>query len=313
MMLFDLITLGSLSVFYSVHLIISALVAWLGSYFLSFRYKDKRLQSFALLFFFNIALPGIGYIFTIWLSYYLRHVTYAKVLKNAKSINMEELDQDFPRVKRVFGEGSLVDLMADTLAPQELRMKALSVMAENMTKKNVSVIKNSLSERDDEIRLFCFSLIENMEQGLNNKIHEASLRYKNEATDELRLKAGRELAFLYWEMIYFDLSDDVLKEYLINQSYHYAIEVFYHNMHDTGINVLLGRIHLEKNDYEKATTQFIMAIESGVEHEYIIPYLAELYYSRGNYKSIRSMLSYVKNLRMNATMYPVVEQWRKHA
>ncbi len=313
MMMLDHFTLGSLSAFYALHLLLSALISWLGSYYLAARYKDHWLKSFSLLFFFNIALPGIGYIFTVWLSYYLLHVTYAKILKNTKSINMEELDQEFPRVKRAFGEGSMVDLMADTLAPQELRMKALSVMAENMTQKNVSVIKSSLSERDDEIRLFCFSLIENMEKGLNNKIHEASLRYKNETTHELRLKAGRELAFLYWEMIYFDLSDEVLKEYLVNESYRYALEFFYHHMHDTGINVLLGRIYLEKGDSEKATTQFIMAIESGIEHEYIIPYLAELYYSRGNYRSIRSMLSHVKNLGMNATMYPVVEQWRIHA
>ena len=92
----------------------------------------------------------------------------------------------------------------------------------------------------------------------------------------------------------------------------YAHIVSQEKMDDTAINVLLGKIYLQKEEYEDATTRFIMAIESGIEYEYIIPYLAELYFKRGNYKSIRSMLSKVENLNMNATMHPVVAQWKDH-
>lgn len=313
MILFDNASLGSLSLFYFVHISLSCIVSSISTLFLARRYKDYWLHSFGLLVFFNIALPVVGYLFSIWLTYYLLHVQYAKVLKNTKLINMDEFDQDFPHVKRAFGEGSMVDLMADTLAPQELRMKALSAMAENMTQKNVSVIKKSLSEKDDEIRLYSFSLIDNMEHGLNSKIHDATVRFKNEEDENERLKAAKELAFLYWEMIYFDLSDDVLKNYLINTSYEYAKICSKADMSDVDINILLGKIYLAKNKYEEATTEFVMAIESGVDNSYIIPYLAELYFKRGNYKSIRSMLSMEDKLNMNATMHPVVGQWKKHA
>ncbi len=308
----DTISFGAFSLFYLSHLFLAALISGLGASYLTRRYKDHWMLKFAFLLLFNLALPVIGYLFSIWMVYYLLNVRYVKPLKNTKLINMEDLDQEFPHVKRAFGEGSMVDLMANTLAPQELRMKALSTMADNMTQKNVSVIKNSLSEKDDEIRLYSFSLIDNMEQGLNGKIHEASERYKHSIDEEGRLMAARELAFLYWEMIYFDLSDDILKAYLIEESFKYAHMVAQARIGDAQIHVLLGKIYLHKEAYEDATTCFVIAIESGVEHEYIIPYLAELYFKRGNYKSIRSMLREVTTLDMNATMHPVVAQWRDH-
>jgi hypothetical protein len=310
--MFEEVTLGSLFSFYVYHLYFSSLIAGICAYFLRIRYEDKWLKIFLLLLFFNIAIPGIGYLFTLWLSYYLLTVDFLQVLKNTKMLNMEELDQDFPRVKRGFGEGSMVELMSNTLAPQSLRMRALSTMAENMTQKNVALIKHSLSDKDDEIRLYSFSLISNMEQTLNAKMHKTTLRYRNAVTEEERLRAAGELAFLYWEMIYFDLSDEILKKYLLEESFKYARILFHSDISNTSINVLLGKIHLMRKEYEEATTHFVIAIENGVKREYIIPYLAELYFYSGNYKSIRSMLGMVNELGMNATLYPVVAQWRDH-
>ena len=218
-MMLDTVSLGSLSLFYFIHMIFSSIVAAISSRLLVMRYKDNEKHSFFFILFFNLALPFIGYLFSIWLIYYLLYIKHAKILRNTKSINMEELDQEFPTVKRAFGEGSMVDLMGNSLAPQELRMKALSAMAENMTQKNVALIKNSLSERDDEIRLYSFSLIDKMEHGINSKIHEAGIRHRHALSPELRTAAARELALLYWEMIYFDLSDDVLKNFLVDESF----------------------------------------------------------------------------------------------
>jgi tetratricopeptide (TPR) repeat protein len=247
------------------------------------------------------------------MTYYLLKVKYKKLLKNTKTLNMQELDHAFPRVKRIFGEGSMMELMSNENAPRQKRMKALSIMAEDMNQKNIALIKHSLADKDDEIRLFSFSLLDKLEQNINTKIHLASVKFENEADEEKRVNAAKELAYLYWDMIYFDLSDDILKEFLIKESLKYANIAFKYNMRDTAINILLGKIYLVKNEYEQAETQFVMAIESGVQKEYIIPYLAELYFERGNYRSIRAMLNVVHGLGINAKLYPVVAQWEADA
>ncbi len=309
-MLFEVVTLASLSGFYLVHIVISSVLSLFVALLLRRRYTESLKGVFLLSLFFNIAIPLLGYLFTLWLGYYLLRVRYAKVLKNTKMLNMQELDHEFPNVKRLFGEGSMVELMSNTDAPKAKRMKALSAVSEDMSRKNISLIKHSLSDRDDEIRLYSFSLIDGLEQDINTKIHRASLRFKaaEEKSDEY-IEAAKELAYLYWDMVYFDLSDEVLKNFLVNESLKYAKIVFETDMSDTSMNTLLGKIYLEKKEYEEASTQFVMAIENGVDHEYIVPYLAELYFERGNYQSIRSMLSIVKSLEMNTMMYPVVAQW----
>lgn len=310
MIMFEMATWQTLLQFFLLHLLIASIFSWAAAHLLRRRYQDTQGALFLFFLFFNISLPLIGYLFTLFLSYYLLYVKYEPVLINTKMLNMEELDQDFPQVKRSFGEGSMVELMSNELATHGLRMKALSAMAENMTQKNIGMIKHSLSDKDDELRLYSFSLINNMEHGLNNKIHEASLRYKNSQDEQSKADAAKEMALLYWEMVYFDLSDEVLKNYLINEALKYAKIAAAVRTHDKSINILLGKIYLAKEEFDNATTEFVIAIESGVESEYIIPYLAELYFQRGNYISIRSMLSLVESLKMSVTMYPVVAQWR---
>ncbi len=311
-MMLETASLETLVIFYSLHILLSAVISLVASFWLKKRYKDRTLNIFFLAFVFNIIVPFIGYFFTLWISYYLVQIRHAKILKHAKTLNMQELDHEFPKVKRMFGEGSMVELMSNSYAPKHKRLKALSVMAEDLNQKNIALIKHSLSDKDDEIRLFSFSLLDNLEQNINTKIHKASLVFENETQADKRAMAAKELAYLYWDMVYFDLSDDTLREYLLNEALKYAKIVFFHDMSDASINILLGKIYLSKEDYEEASTQFIMAIESGMDNEYIIPYLAELYFKRKNYRSIRAMLNQVHGLGINAKMYPVIVQWDAH-
>jgi tetratricopeptide (TPR) repeat protein len=308
--MFETATWQTLLQFFLLHLLISSIFSWTAAHLLRRRYQDTQRILFLFFLFFNISLPLIGYLFTLFLGYYLLHVRYEPALINTKMLNMEELDQNFPQVKRSFGEGSMVELMSNELAVHGLRMKALSAMAENMTQKNIGMIKHSLSDRDDELRLYSFSLISSMEYGLNNKIHEASSRYRNSQDEEDKADAAKEMALLYWEMVYFDLSDEVLKNYLMDEALKYAKIAATVRAHDKSINVLLGKIYLAKEEFDNATTEFVIAIESGAESEYIVPYLAELYFQSRNYTSIRSMLSLVESLKMSVTMYPIVAQWK---
>ncbi len=312
MILFETVNLASISLFYLVHALLSSLMAYFAAVFLARRYKDSILIIFLLTLVFNIAVPVIGYVLTAWMIYYLLHVKYAKVLINTKTLNMQELDNEFPNVKRLFGEGSMAELMSNADAPKALRMKALSVISQDMNRQNIALIKHSLADKDDEIRLYSFSLIDNMEQDINTKIHQASLRFNTTESIDEKMAAATELAYLYWDMVYFDLSDDTLKNFLLNESLRYAQIVFDINMSDRDMNVLLGKIYLEKQELENASTHFVIAIENGVDEEYIVPYLAELYFERGNYRSVASMLNTVKSLNMNATMYPVVSQWKRN-
>ena len=212
--LFERVSLEGLAEFYLLHILITTIISFLISLSLKKRYDDKLIAIFVLAFVFNMVLPGIGYFFTLWMGYYLLYVYHPKRLKHAKVLNMQELDHQFPRVKRMFGEGSMLELMNNEHAPKHKKMKALSIMAENLSKKNIALIKHALLSKDDEIRLFSFSLLDNMEQNINTKVHKALERFDQAGDLHQKARMAKELAYLYWDMVYFDLMDDNLKEHV---------------------------------------------------------------------------------------------------
>ena len=83
--------------FYVVHGVISLLIALIGAWFLNRHYKDQFFRYVMIVFVFNIALPVIGYILSIWLVYYLLNVQYRTELSNVDYIDMFEFENEFPQ------------------------------------------------------------------------------------------------------------------------------------------------------------------------------------------------------------------------
>ncbi|MEA3523270.1 MAG: hypothetical protein U9R50_09860 [Campylobacterota bacterium] len=314
----------SLFVFYAVHAVVSALIAFIASFFLLKRFEDNKHLFIGFVFLFNIAMPGVGYLFTIWVIYYLLSVQYDKLLNNVSYINMIEFETEFPEIQRIFGEGSMSDLLSNGLAPTSLKMKALVSMADNITQKNLSLIKNSLSDKDDEIRLYSFAIIDKIERGINKSIHQKLNSFQENSENmsnidskditekerEEYIKLAEELTYLYWDMVYFELSDEDLKKYILQEVKRYAKIVLNAHLNHIGINVLLGKVYLMEKEYENASTCFAVAIENENETGFTHPYLAEIFFNQKNYRSTKSLLSNAKILQMNGTLYPVVEQWK---
>ena len=261
---------------------------------------------------FNLALPVFGYIFTVWLVYYLRVVKYDEVLQDASILNLEEFDSSFVKVQRVFGEGSMLELMTNEYAPSSLKLKALVSMSDDISQKNIEIIKKSLSSSDDEIRLLSFAIIDKIERGINGKIYIYLERYENEKDEYKRADYAKELAALYWEMVYYELSDDVLKEYLLEKVkfyLHIALKLYFDDVH---LHISLGRVYMLEEKYELAATEFTFAIENDNENfSYIIPYLAEIQFNLGNYRIVQSLMQRAEGLDTNTTLYPIVKQWNE--
>ncbi len=300
----------SLAMFYLVHGSISLIIAIIASLFLKERFKNHIATIILLFLMFNIAIPGIGYIFTIWIVYYLLNVTYEKALTNAKYINMIEFENEFPEIKRVFGEGSMNELLSNDIASTSLKMKALVSMSDYITRENLALIKNSLSDKNDEIRLYSFAIIDNMERDINDKIHIKLKEFQESNSSIAKAKVAEELTFLYWDMVYYELSNDDLKKYILNELKKYATIVLKVNLHHTNINILLGKVYLMEEEYDKAASHFAMAIEQEDETDYALPYLAEIFYGMKNFRSVRSLLSSTESLNMNVMLHPVVSQWK---
>lgn len=180
-------------------------------------HKNNEITNILFMFLFIVAMPMVGYLFAIWITWYLRHVSYEKKVTNTNILNLDEFGMSFLKIERIFGEGSMSDLMLSEYAPKSKKLKALSALSNNPSPANLKIIRQTLSSTDDEIRMFGYAIINKAEKSLNVKInHQLDIfnaeQKKEEGVTEGMASAAKDLAALYWELIYTELSHESLKE-----------------------------------------------------------------------------------------------------
>ena len=330
-------------------------------------HKNNPKTTLAFFFLFIFTMPLIGYVASIWLAWYLRTIQYTKKVTNTNILNLDEFGISFLKVERIFGEGSMSNLMTSKYAPKSKKLKALSALASKMTPANLRIVRQTLSSTDDEIRMFGYAIMNKAEKSLSMRINKYLSIYnaeiqKEKKSEERIASAAKEIAPLYWEMIYTELSHDslrdgflkevikyasVAKEYYVAQEsqlakrvaeieeqlnslqrdevvkrsdqlsieedrYKKSLEEYKKNNEICiKLYVLMGRVYMLKKEYDTAITEFTIAQElNDSASSYILPYLAEIHYIKGNYTTVKAILNQGKDLYLNSTLYPVVEQWR---
>ena len=344
--------------------------------------KNNMIMSLLFMFIFSLSIPILGYFFAIWIALYLRNVVYEKRVANTDVLRFDEFRTSFLIVDRIFEEGSISDLMKNRYAPLSKKLKALSMLSKNLSSSNIKIIHETLSSTDDEIRMFGYSIINKAEKALNEKINFHlgvidSIDKNNNLTledESLKAKAANELAFLYWEMIYTELSHESMKDGFLEQVEKYIkiAKIFYmkeskkehhyiesletelkeideqiqhtsiekrtrkklrnlklkrlnilDKIEEVRVNVvkydevvvklyvLMGRVYMQQDKLESAETEFAIANELHIEESsFILPYLAEMHFLKGNYKIVSAIMQKSTSLELNSTLNPVIEQWR---
>lgn len=334
-------------------------------------HKNNRITTFIFMFFFNLSTPVVGYLLSIWITLYLKHVKYEKVVANTNILNLDEFGTSFLKIERIFGEGSMIELLNSDYAPRSKKLKALSSLANSNTPANLKIIRSTLSSADDEVRMFGYAIINKAEKALNIKINtqlekynralalqeqldEGDMAKQKELIDEDIASSANELAHLYWELVYTEISHESLKDEFLREVIKYVAvaKAGYRNLinklenaidadelmlkelsserdelidkleddkqrlrnfvaFNTKLFILMGRVYMSKEEYEDASTEFVIAQETGgATSSLILPYLAEIQFLAGNYKTVNAILNRAKDLGVNAKLHPIVEQWK---
>jgi len=297
-------------------------------------HKNNVKSSFNYFFIFNFSMPMLGYISSLWFAWQLVHTKYEKQVINSNLLNLDEFGISFLEVHRVFGEGSFNDLILNKYTPAQKKIHALNILSSNLTPANLHIIKQTLASPEDEVRMFGYAIINKAEQKLAKSINIELELFKeaNEKSDEEQMASSSyELAFLYWEMLYSELSNETLNDEFVRQVHHYleiAIDLLtkefkkekgWSNDHNLLFKLskshqLYGRYYMRLRQYEYAITELTIAQELNQENAtFVLPYTAESYYYLGKYDMVKAILNKLSLLEINATIHPLVEQWKKSA
>jgi len=330
------------------------------SWFFKFLYraslhKNNQVAIFLFSFLFNISVPFLGSFFALWIFWYMVNVKYEEKIIDTNILDLDEFQESFLEVERLFGEGSLLNIMNNEYIPRSKKLKALSTLANSHSPVNLKVVKQTLSSKDDEIRMFGYAIINKAETAINSKINKNLAVISQEvaqgdAKNEERIAyAAKELAYLYWEMVYAELAHESLKVNFLNSVITYLeiakdyylphldaiiekIQQYEHQdkeltqlkefrkerekLEETyticaSLFSLMGRVYMHRGEYEAAKAELTVAKELLSERStFLLPYLAELYFITKSYHIVQTLITKAKGLKYNAKLYPVVLQWR---
>jgi len=317
------VTNEQIILFYMFHLIISIVLAFFVSIYIQKRYdtsskaskeNDKKrleaianrsllfkflfrislhrnnpLASFLFFFIFNLSLPIFGYIASLWLGYYLLHIKYDQKFVSTNILNLDEFGYSFLKVERIFGEGSMVNVVLAEEVPKSKKLKALSSLSSNISPMTLRIIKQTLASKNDEIRMYGYAIINKIEKKLNENINKHLEIYNDKSLDDAtRYEAAKELAYFYWEMVYAELSHDSLKESFIKEVVKYVdIAKGYYRSQMEATQGSLLELNKELNDLR---TRDIIKKEDLKKIEELEKKLLEHEESNKNYKDTSAKL-----------------------
>jgi len=218
-----------------------------------------------------------------------------------ESVNIERfmMMNNIINVKREFGEGALLTFIDNHNFSSDMRLKAFLIVSELKNPQNIELLKKGLMDKNDEIRLLSFSVLNNLENNLNEKLHY----FQSLLEKENNIEYHKKIAKLYWEFIYFRLVDNDFKEFFLEQIF-LNLQKVLEVKEDKEALFLLGKVHMLHKEYDKAFEVF-----SKIDSKEAIPFLIELYFYKKDYKKVKELIQAHPEIEFIEKFYFISRLW----
>lgn len=298
----------------TLHILLSAGASALSAYLLKQRYPHQFMNAFIVFLAFSLMAPVVGAVAVVGFAIIFRSIYYEQKRSTFHTIDLTPFRTTFPIIKRRFGEGAMHEIFDQHAVPTNLKLAALSLLTENLQRNNIILIKRLLSSKNDEIRLVSFSVIDKLEHKIHEEIHTLLHKLKTSTEESVIFNAHKMLAQLYWELVYFELADEVLERFLLSEvekNAQIALEIV---PGDDDLHFLMGRVHFQNGNIQQAKAEFHQAIDQArakgkAPSNYIQPYLAELYFNERDFSGVKSIIAHSRFFEISPKLYPIKQVW----
>ncbi len=254
-------------------------------------------------------LPAFGVLgVTLALVWGLGHPTF-KLEQPMEITEFPRLPHRPPELEKnlKFASGGLGDILrhsGDT-AKRVLAVTAASRMTE---REAIPFLKLAMSDAADEVRLLAFSVKDKIETGINQKIKHNLAELPN-VPERDRPTVHRALAFLYWELVYLDIAEGDLREFMMAESDHHA-QVCLESSNEASLHTLRGRIALERRNATDAKQHFNASLTAGAEIASVATYLAEAAFLEDDFTGVQENLAELPlHFRATAPYHALCRTW----
>ncbi|UTW06187.1 HEAT repeat domain-containing protein [Pseudomonas benzenivorans] len=241
---------------------------------------------FALAFFVPL-LGAVGVILAVFPALYLPRKQQEQAWDSMSVPELPFRPQD-QRRDLMFSDGGLRDVVRH--APStEKRLNALFATRRMEGRDSIPILKLALRDPADDVRLLAYSMLDQQESGINQRI-ETALGQLAAAAEEQRPALHATLARWYWELAYLGLAQGSVLEHVLNQAREH-VEQSLAGVSNGESHLLAGRIALQQGLLEQAETHFQQAELAGVSPQKLVPFRAEMAFIQRRYEEIPAQLA----------------------
>lgn len=298
--------------YFLLHAMASGLMTPVAWALLPSDYRQPRLLVLALLFSLCFFIPVlgllgffIGILLSSWWPYLRRDRPFAQVSVPQYEIAKKSVEEDRLRI------GQARSQLASTDASLESRMKALMAISHVAPRHASGLLRDTLADHADDIRLLAYGMLESKEKRIAARIHQA-LEDLKVATEKTALyTTNKQLAELYWELVYQGLVQGDMRSFALEQVRNYSAEALRHHVRDSGLWVVSGRMRMLIGDFSGALGAFSTAMVMGLPQSRAEPYLAELAFLQRDYGDVRERMQRIRSENRSQQMSLLTDFWGK--
>ncbi len=205
-----------------------------------------------------------------------------------------------------YGYGALKDILLFNPS-DEKRLMATNSCRFLPPQAAIPLLKHALTDRNDDIRLLAYAAIEKIEFNLNTKISGLQKRLEKRKSAVL----FQRIAEHYWELCYLGIAEGPIRDYYLQQAQSYLEQALALNP-DPSIELKLGRILLEQNNFTLAEQHLAQARQKGIIDLQVAPYMAEIMFSKERYQDVQTLLQKLPD-STNPLISELKEYWSRAA
>ena len=171
------------------------------------------------------------------------------------------------------------------LSPNE-RLQAMVGLRELPPNVTGGLLRELLSDQDEEIRLLAYGIFEAAENRIRQEILIARQLLDSAKSDAEHAQLAARLAELHWELIYQDLVQGELRQFTLRCVRQYAHESLVHDAKQGRLWCLLGRSALIASEPDQAREYLLRAQEHGFPANRLASWLAEADSQQGRHANV---------------------------
>ncbi|HUW97526.1 MAG TPA: hypothetical protein VMV40_01615 [Acidiferrobacter sp.] len=289
--------------------LIAVLLAKPIALLLPFPYRNQRTSWFFVILIATV--PFLGLIVAISVATIITRLNRQTMVAEPQTITIPPFGVEMRARNIHMGAGGAWAIIRAKEPGTKRGVRALLALDPRASRQTSPLVRAALQHPEEDLRLLAFGLLDQREGRLAEVIKDTLDERENLPPRADLSSFEKRLAFLYWELIYQDLSRDHLRTLAIRHAKEHAHAAILLRPNDATLHILMGRIAMMEDRNMEAREHFENALSLNAAPAQILPYFAEVRFRVGDFLALRHLASDFPSLLDMPSIGPVVRFWAK--